>query len=62
MVCPRCGGKIGVLDSVHNTEENETYRKRKCEDCELVFYTEEHEIRADQLFRSKWYRYHRNYI
>jgi transcriptional regulator NrdR family protein len=61
MICPRCGAKVRVLDVVHNTEENEIYRKRKCEDCELVFYTTEYEIRSDARFRSDWYKYRRSY-
>lgn len=61
MTCPRCGGKVRVIDSVNDPDENEIYRKRKCEDCELVFYTSECEVRADTYFRSKWYRYHRAY-
>ena len=60
MNCPRCGGKVGVIDSVHNTDENEIYRKRKCKDCELIFYTAEYEIRHDLSFRSEWYRFHRS--
>ena len=62
MVCPRCGGKIGVVDSVHNTDENEIYRKRKCKDCELIFYTTEFTIRRDEKFIREWYRYHRSNV
>ena len=60
MTCPRCGGKVRVLDSVNNAEENEIHRKRKCNDCELVFYTTEYEVRRDERFRRDWYKYHRN--
>lgn len=60
MVCPRCGGKVRVIDSVNNTEENEIYRKRKCEYCELVFYTTECELRRDERFARDWYKHHRN--
>lgn len=59
MICPRCGGKVRVLDSVNNAEENEIHRKRKCNDCELVFYTTEYETRPDPRFRLDWFRHHR---
>lgn len=62
MVCPRCGGKIRVVDSVNNTDENETYRRKKCDDCELVFYTTEYEVRRDQQLVYRWHKYHRNYL
>ena len=62
MVCPSCGGKVGVIDSVHNTDENEIYRKRKCKDCELIFYTTEFVICRDEKFIREWYRYHRSNV
>ena len=40
MLCPKCDGKIKVLD-VRNTKDN-TYRKRQCKTCSYVFYTSEH--------------------
>lgn len=62
MTCPRCGGKTRVIDTVNSLEESEIYRKRKCCDCELAFYTTEYVVKNDMEFRKTWYGNHRSYI
>jgi len=42
MICPLCGGKTKTLDS--RDKEGYTKRRRKCESCGYVFYTEELEV------------------
>ena len=61
MICPKCGGPIKSTDSVH-TEENETYRRKKCKLCSHVFYTVEFEVERDENFKETWYGNHRSYI
>ena len=57
MKCPKCGGKSYVTDTAQNTETNETYRRRKCRECQHVFYTAEAEVRRDKDFIDAWIRY-----
>ena len=30
MICPKCKNKLVLVDVVHNLEENETYRAKRC--------------------------------
>jgi transcriptional regulator NrdR family protein len=61
MTCPKCNGKIKVIDSAHNTDDNEMYRRRKCLECGHTFYTTEFEVAGDDnKFRNAWLKYHRN--
>ena len=39
MVCPVCGGKSGV--SYTCSDYDEIYRRRKCKECNHIFYTTE---------------------
>lgn len=59
MKCPKCGGKVNVMDTVHNTDLNEIYRERICEDCGHIFYTTEYEVVQNQAFEEDWAQYHR---
>ena len=59
MKCPDCGGEVKVIDSVFNIDQNEILRKRKCKDCDHIFYTIEFEIEYDTNARETWYRYAR---
>lgn len=38
MVCPKCGGKVTVSDTMHGFD-NDTYRRRKCLECGYLFHT-----------------------
>ena len=58
MVCPKCGGKIHVVDNV-NTNENETYRQKECRKCGHVFYTVEFEVDNDKNLKDTWKNNHR---
>lgn len=39
MVCPNCGGKTKVKES--RADSDVIYRRRRCIDCNYIFYTEE---------------------
>lgn len=41
MTCPICGGKSKVHDSISDCEA--VYRKRKCVECQHVWFTSEYE-------------------
>ena len=59
MNCPKCGGKVSVLENFNNTEDNEIYRKRKCKKCGNVFYTVEFEADEDESLRQILVKYRR---
>lgn len=59
MNCPKCKGKVKVIDSV-NTQDNEIFRRRRCVVCVHEFYTREYEIIPDTKFKSIWGAYHRD--
>ena len=59
MTCPECNGRVKVLDVVHVTTDNETYRKKKCCDCGFEFYTTEFVVEPDVTFRKLWTEYNR---
>ena len=41
MFCPKCNAKTKVIDS--RICEEEVFRRRKCNECGYIFYTEEFE-------------------
>lgn len=53
MTCPKCGGRLNVLDVV-NTTRNQTYRKRRCPKCNLIFFTSEEIVNPDKEFKEDW--------
>lgn len=55
MTCPNCNGKNKVIDS--RSDEDTVYRKRKCDDCGHIFYTEEQMVLATDGFRNAWRAY-----
>ena len=59
MNCPKCNGKVLVVDTV-NLPSNEIYRKRKCSECGYSFYTAEFEVEYDQGFANEWNANHRD--
>lgn len=59
MYCPKCGGKLRVLDNVKNPDENEIYRKKSCAECEHTFFTVEYEVVENQKFKDYWNKYYR---
>lgn len=58
MKCPKCEGKVRVMDCV-NARNNEVYRKRKCTVCGNVFYTRECVVDPDEEFIEEWYTSYR---
>ena len=60
MKCPECKGKLKVLDIVHDEENLETYRLKKCKECGHSLYTIEMEVLCvDEKFKRTWKRNHR---
>ena len=53
MTCPKCGGRVTVKDVVQ-TSENHTYRKKKCNECGLIFYTSEEIVPFAGEFKAEW--------
>ena len=57
MQCSRCGeGELRVKLPVE-TEENEIYRKRVCDNCGAVVYTVEYEVVETPRFKREWAHY-----
>lgn len=52
MVCPKCSGKVVVVDNVHVA--NDIYRKRRCVDCKDIFFTAEFEVDYEGTFKDEW--------
>lgn len=59
MTCPKCGGKLMVLDNVKNTDENEIYRRKVCNECGDVLFTVEYEVESNEEFKKTWNKYSR---
>jgi transcriptional regulator NrdR family protein len=52
MGCPECGGKNTVVDTRFDSDS--IHRKRKCDVCGHVFFTEEYEaITSDRFFELR---------
>lgn len=49
MTCPKCGGKLLVVDTRHDTKENETYRQKECASCHTYIYSVEYEVFAKDV-------------
>ena len=54
MVCSKCNGKVRVADTFQ-TNNNETYRRKKCEDCSYNFYTIEFEVEYSEELEKELY-------
>lgn len=57
MKCPKCNGKVQVLDHSFVEPRNEEYRKRKCLVCGHRFVTIEFEVDYDERFKKDWSKY-----
>lgn len=57
MVCPKCSGKVKVIDNVNVA--NDIYRKRRCVNCKHVFFTAEFEAEYEGMFKDEWNSNHR---
>lgn len=57
MVCPKCGGKVGVVDT-KTSSGNNVYRRRYCKDCFHAFFTVERQIPDTPEFRVIWQKLH----
>ena len=56
MICPSCGCKSRVVNTVNDPIVNETHRQRKCLGCGTVFYTTESVSSMSLSFRRSWNR------
>lgn len=61
MTCQKCGGKTRVVDCSVNHINHEMYRKRKCQNCNEMFYTVEFNVIADENFKKTWRKYYRKH-
>lgn len=52
MLCPKCGGKTGTLNTLLNPKDNETYRRKECKICGFRFYTFESVAEDTDDFRN----------
>lgn len=59
MKCRKCNGKLSVKDVVHNSIDNEVYRKRICDECGETIFTTEFEVDPDIDYMELWYSNHR---
>lgn len=57
MTCPNCGGKVRVINSANNTDDNEVYRRRECTVCGSRFYTTEFLVEHTDEFKQLWNAY-----
>ena len=61
MICPICNGDVYVIDTVHNEEQGELYRRRKCTGCGRMTYSIEYEVEWNDKFKKQWTKWHRCY-
>lgn len=47
MVCPKCGGKVLVIDTA-GERNNTVYRRRKCTVCGHSFFTKEALVSSEE--------------
>ena len=57
MKCPKCNGKLKVVDNVMKNDEN--LRRRMCVDCGHTIYTVEFEVEDTPEFEIDWWNNHR---
>lgn len=60
MICPECGGKLGVTDTTYIKSTNDIYRLRKCFECGEKIASIEKIVPLDNDFRFLWNEYNRN--
>lgn len=59
MECPQCKiGKVKILGSAFNPDENEAYKKRECLDCGCVFFTVEYEVLVTKQYLDTFAKYY----
>lgn len=62
MKCPCCDLEVvRVVDNV-NTPDGDVYRKRKCKNCDAIFYTKESIIEYNNKHRFIWNTWNRSAI
>ena len=47
MTCPKCFGKVRVMDT--QSDDETVYRRRVCVECGYLFYTEEFESTSAEM-------------
>lgn len=58
MKCPKCNGKVQVVETIQ-MPENQVARRRKCLECGRRFYTSEQIVKADLEILDEMAKYHR---
>lgn len=65
MTCPECGGVSGVSYTISDCDG--VYRRRKCKECNYIFYTTESDsdgsdlLRLEKLNREERKKHNKNY-
>jgi hypothetical protein len=49
-----CKGKTKVVSIKNDDENGISYRKRKCTECEMIFYTKEEYVYDSEEFMELW--------
>lgn len=52
MKCPKCDGKVGVVETY--PYDGAVYRRRKCKSCGYVFHTMEDIVKYDYEIAGVW--------
>lgn len=53
MLCPKCGNRLGVVET-RDWSDGNVYRRRKCKNCGHLIATIEIKIPYDNQFRREW--------
>ena len=53
MICPLCSGKLKVVDTRNIKKDNSIIRRKRCINCEALYYTKEKEIEYASI-RNEW--------
>lgn len=58
MLCPKCNGdNVRAIATVDNPDDQETYKRYKCYECQGYFYTVEFEAILNEQFAVAWATY-----
>lgn len=53
MICPRCSGKLKVVDTRNIKKDNSIIRRKRCLNCGTLYYTKEKEVDYASI-RDDW--------
>ncbi len=53
MICPKCNGKLKVVDTRNIKKDNSIIRRKRCLSCGALYYTKEKEVEYSSI-RDDW--------